>query len=87
MHSYKLIAMLGAFASAKDLVSNSRRELAVGDEYDGFQNVIWAVNDHPLRINEDGDSVGTVSVATSWNEQGSDDLTLYYGLIVELTIN
>ncbi len=84
MNSFKLIAMLGAYASAKDLVRN----LAVGDDYEGFQNTIEAGRDVPLCADEACTTqVGTVSVLTSWNEQGSSDLTLYYGLILEFTID
>ena len=84
MNSFKLIAMLGAFASAKDQVRN----LAVGDEYEGFQNALWAGEDMPLCADDACEvQIGSFSVATSWNEQGSSDWTLYYGLSLEFTIN
>lgn len=89
MHSFYLMAMLGAVTSAKDLISSGdRRELVAGDEYEGFQNVVWITQDTPLCTDAECETqVGTFSAATSWEEKGAADKTLYYGLIMEFSLN
>ena len=88
MHSFKLIAMLGAYASASDLVNTNRRSLQEGDEYEGFPNVLVIAENVPICTDVACETpLGEMSASTSWNEQGSDDLTLYYGLILEFAFN
>lgn len=88
MHSFYLMAMLGAVSSAKDLVtSGDRRALVAGDEYEGFQNVLWIAEDVPLCLDAECENeLGSFNVATSWEEKGAADKTLYYGLIMEFEL-
>ena len=95
MHSFCLMAMVGAVASARDLFAKDRRELVAGTEYEGFQNFVGVADGVELCEKEtaegelcaEDDILGVFSVGSSWYEQGSTDKTLYYGLIAEFAFN
>ena len=85
MHSFCLLAMVGAVASTKDIYSTARRELETGIEYEGFQNVIESDYVRVCTTEDCDEAFANFSVATTWNEDSSGKI--YFGLIADIEFN